>query len=465
MTVRRIRPRGQAGATRLMKASATPSGRGPIDPTRDTWGRLSRRRWLQGVGVSLALPMFARDAEAKPQASDDAASTQRMVCVANPLGFVPQDFFPTEAGELPKGKSLPPLLRPLAAHRDRFSVLSEFDHGVSGGHQGVHSFLSGIRDNESSSWANRNVSLDQIAAEHTVGQVRFPSLVAAVGQISGELECRTSWTRTGVNVPPVTEANTLFRMLFAQQNATERAQLRKAIAENTSVLDAVSQQAGSLSRTLGPADRRKLDEYLTSVRSVEKNLANVDAWVDRPKPQVSLAEPGEGEPFTKRLPVFYELIALALQTDSTRVATLAIPGNLPVSDLGLSGNYHAFSHHGKSDRLLKPLHQIERYQIAQFAAFLGRLRELQTPDGRPLLDSTMVLCGSGMGNASSHSNKNLPLLVAGGRFRHGQHIVGPSESHKRIPLCNVYTAMLQRFGCRDVDRFNRATGSMTELFA
>ena len=434
------------------------------DASRQAARLSSRRRWLQGVGVSLALPLLARDATADDghaaDRSPEGRQPRRMVCVANPLGFVPGDFFPDQAGPL---QQLTPLLQPLGRHRESMTVFSGLDHGVSGGHQGVHSFLSGIRDNDSAGWANRNVTLDQIAAETTVGQVRFPSLVAAAGSNSDELACRTSWTRTGVNIPPVTEASRLFEMLFGTATEAERRRLHRTIAENTSVLDAVFRQANDLKRTLSPDDRRKIDEYLTSVRSVEQSLANVDAWVDRPRPQVDLKEPDDSAPFTQRLPVFYELIALALQTDSTRVATLAIPGNLPVGDLGIQGNYHAFSHHGKSDRLLKPLLRIERYQIEQFANFLDRLQGMQTPDGQPLLDSTMVLCGSGMGNASSHSNRNLPVILAGGKFRHGQHVVMPTEASRKVPLCNLFTTMLQQFGCEDLERFNTATGSMSEL--
>ena len=427
---------------------------------------ISRRRWLQGAGIALALPLLARDADAAPasrttgQPSDRA--TGRLVSIANPLGFVGDDFFPTEAGPLSR-QTLSPLLKPLGDLTDRITVFSHLDHGVTGGHQAVHSFLSGIRDDDADGFESRNITIDQVAAEHTVGQVRFPSLVAAVGQNFGELECRTSWTRNGVNIPPITEASDLFGLLFSQDTAAEQKQLRRAIRENGSVLDAVFRQANHLKRELSPADKRKIDEYLTSVRSVERNLANVDRWIDTPKPSVPMQQPEPGGSFTKRLPLFYDLVALALQTDSTRVATLAIPGNLPVSDLGLSGNYHAFSHHGKSERLRKPLFRIERYQIEQLARFLGKLQAMQTPDGRSLLDETMVLCGSGMGNASSHSNRKLPIIVAGGNLRHGQHRVMPTQSHLKIPLCNLFTAMLQQFGCREVERFNTATGSMTEL--
>ena len=409
--------------------------------------------------------MLARDIDAQVASrpstkGGDQNHSMRMVTVANPLGFVAEEFFPKNAG---KFTDLPRLLRPLKEHQDRFSVISNLDHRVTGGHQSVHTFLSGVKNSESSAFVDRNVSMDQIAAENCVGKVRFPSIVASVGANSGELECRTSWTRTGVNIPPITKANALFRMLFASETKEQREQYRKAIKENSSVLDAVFRQANDLKGGLGREDRNKIDEYLNSVRSVEKSLANADQWIDLPKPKVDLDEPPEGGPFTQRLPLFYDLIALALQTDSTRVATLSVPGNLPVGDLGLSGNYHAFSHHGKTQRLLNPLLKIEEYQMQQLSRFIGKLTEITNSEGQPLIDSTMVLCGSGMGNASSHSNKNLPILLAGGGFKHGRHVAAPEQSHRRIPLCNLFTTMLQKFGCQTVEKFSRATGTMSQL--
>ncbi len=416
---------------------------------------ISRRTVLHGIGVTLALPLLQRDADAETTAP--SRPPKRMLCVANPLGFVGDNFFPTSAGAFGE---LPRLLQPLAKMKDDFTVFSNLDHGVSGGHQSVHTFLSGIRDNESAQWESRNISMDQRAAELTLGQTRFPSIVASVGKNTDELECRTSWTRTGVNIPPITRTTALFDALFLAENAKQRQAKRKAFQENASILDVVFRQATSMEPKLGLVDREKLDEYLTSVRSVEKRLQMSDEWLDRPKPKVGMKQPKAGQAFTERLPLFYDLIRLAFVTDSTRVATLSIPGNLPVADLGLSGNYHAFSHHGKTQRMLDPLFQIEHFQMRQLARFLKSLQDTKQPDGGNLLDQTMVLAGSGMGNPSSHSNKNLPILLAGGGFQHGQHRVMPKEAHRRVPLGNLFTTMLQKFGDRDTDRFNRATGTL-----
>ena len=421
---------------------------------------LSRRLFV-GSGLSLALPILSNDVSRASETGTVAASSinpQRMVCVANPLGFVPDGFFPDDTGPQ---CALPRLLEPLEPLRDRFTVFSHLDHGVTGGHQGVHAFLSGIRDNESVHFENRNQSVDQKAAAMVGSETRFPSIVASVGANSGELECRTSWTATGVNVPPVTTAGELFSALFVDEDTRGRQTRHQQIRRHRSVLDAVAEQARGMSRDLGKTDRDKLDEYLTSIRGVERKLTAADRWLDRPKPDVDLDHPPNDAAFTRRLPLFYELFRLALMTDSTRVATLAIPGNLPVADLGLRGNYHAFSHHGKSSRLLEPLLQIEKFQVQQFARFLQSLRDTPVADGSRLLDHTTVLMGSGMGNASSHSNKNLPVLLAGGSHRHATHVRLPKADHLRVPMCNLFTTMLQTFSNDEVDSFNTSTGTLT----
>ena len=414
--------------------------------------RPSRRTFLKAAGVSLALPALDRDARAgRPD-----APPMRLVCVANPLGFIPDQFFPKDAGE---GFTPSPLLRHLPG--GSYTVFSHLDHGVPGGHQATHAFLSGVRDNQSAEFDSRNITLDQRAAEAVGPRTRFPSLVAGVGRSQGELACRTSWTRNGVNVPPVISEHALFEALFVTGSEKDRAARREAARRNASVLDAVREQAASLRPRLGKRDRQKLEEYFTSVRSVEKQLAMSAGWIDRPKPAVDLAVPEEPQDFTRRLPLFYELFALALQTDSTRVATLSIPGDLPVGDLGLSGSYHAFSHHGQTQALREGLSVIERFQMKALAGFLERLKSQTQPGGASLLDSTMVLAGSGLGNASSHSNKNLPVLLAGGGFRHGRHLVLP-DGPRRVPLCNLFTSVLQRFGVEE-ERFNTATGTLTGL--
>ncbi|MCB1021901.1 MAG: DUF1552 domain-containing protein [Acidobacteria bacterium] len=381
----------------------------------------------------------------------------RMVCVGNPLGLLPEAFFPAETGAEYRTTEL---LKPLEARRKDFTVFSHLDHDVSGGHRAVHAFLCGIRDQDASDWPERNISIDQRAAEHVGARTRYPSIVASVGHADGDMACRMSWTRNGVNVPPVAKASELFRLLFVAEDAATRRRTAHGYDVSSSILDAVNAQAQQLHAGLGKVDQHKLDEYLTSVREVERRISMAGGWVDRPKPQVEMAPPQDG-PFTQNLDDFYELIALAIQTDSTRVATLEIPGVIDTQNLGLNGGYHGFSHHGKAEVLQRGLLVIESFQTRAFASFLDRLAAMQDADGARMLDRTMVLFGSGMGNGSSHSNKDLPILLAGGGFRHGEHKAYPTE--RRTPLCNLYTTMLQRFGI-ELDAFNKASGTL-ESFA
>lgn len=413
---------------------------------------IQRRTVLRGLGLSVTLPLLEREAEAS-----GVTAPMRMVCVSNPLGFIPDAFFPRQSG---RDYQSTDLLAPLP--RNKFTVFSNLDHGVSGGHSGVHAFLSGIRDNEASQFAAKNISVDQRAAEHVGATTRFASIVASVGEGNGALASQNSWTRNGVNIPPITDGRELFRALFIDRNQSAKGQQREAFRRNRSVLDAVGEQAKILGNELGVRDRQKLDEYFTSVREVEKRLRMAEAWVDEPKPEVDFQVPDGHVPFTQQLPLFYDLVALALQTDSTRVATLGIPGTLPVADLGLSGGYHSFSHHGKDPELRRGLMTIETMQIENLARFIRRLDSIGQPDGRTLLDCTMVLSGSGMGNGSSHSNRDLPIVLAGGGFQHGQHLVMPKESHIRVPLANLFLTMLQRFGV-ETERFNRSTGTLNGL--
>ena len=380
----------------------------------------------------------------------------RLVCVGNPLGLLPEAFFPQETGA---GYRTPELLKPLEARRKDFTVFSHLDHDVTGGHRAVHSFLCGIRDQDASDWPERNISIDQRAAEHVGARTRFPSIVASVGRADGDMACRMSWTRNGVNVPPVDKASELFRQLFVAEDAESRRRRALGYDVSSSILDAVNAQANQLSRNLGTLDQQKLDEYLTSVREVERRITMAGGWVDKPKPQIEMTPPEDG-PFTQSLEDFYELIALAIQTDSTRVATLEIPGVIDTQNLGLNGAYHGFSHHGKAEVLQRGLLVIESFQTKAFARFVDRLTGMQDADGARMLDRTMVLFGSGMGNGSSHSNKDLPILLAGGGFRHGEHKAYSTD--RRTPLCNLYTTILQRFGV-EIERFNKATGTIEDF--
>jgi hypothetical protein len=263
---------------------------------------VDRRTFLRGLGVSLAVPLLDRDLTAA--AAKTGSPPMRMVCVANPLGFVPDAFFPKETG---LGFQPTELLKPLP--RGKYSVFSNLDHGVTGGHSAVHAFLSGIRDNESSSYPERNISLDQRAAEYVGSRTRFPSIIAAVGRPVGTIRCQPSWTRNGVSVPPVYDARVLFESLFITGSSAERDRQREAMRRNASVLDGIREQARDFKRTLGRNDQQKLDEYFDSVRAVETQMQMASGWIDRPKPKVDFRLPSGPQAFTRQLPLFYDRMA------------------------------------------------------------------------------------------------------------------------------------------------------------
>ncbi|MCA9061945.1 MAG: DUF1552 domain-containing protein [Planctomycetaceae bacterium] len=416
----------------------------------------NRRTFLRGAGVCVALP--ALEASLLASRAESASELRRMVCIGNEFGMFPGAFWPDSTGSQ---YEVTPLLKPLESHRRDFTVFSHLDHDQKGGHFAVHTFLTGVKSTDARGFPEGGMSVDQRAAEHVGSQTRFPSLT--IGSEDGlHGGCMMSWTRTGTRIPPIPGPRELYNALFVDDSPEARMAARDRIALRESVLDVVHDDAESLKRRVSREDQRKLDEYFDSIRDVENKLSLDRRWQDIPKPRTELDEP-QNQGLTRDLPKIYELMALALQTDSTRVATLEIGGSFAASDLGIRKGYHSLSHHGQLQENLDLLIQIELYQTEQFAVFLERLKSIREPnaDGT-LLDRTMVLFGSGMGNANAHTNHDLPIILAGGGFRHGQHLAFPRQSNQRIPLCNLFVSMLQRFGL-ETDRFSMATGSLTGL--
>jgi hypothetical protein len=418
-----------------------------------------RRSFLKSLGVCIALPVF-ESFRRTGQAVERSDTPRRMVCVGNEFGMYPGAFWP---GSFGPNYEFTELLRPLESHRSDFTLFSHLDHGLKGGHFAVHTFLTGVKAAQAKGRQEGGISLDQRAAEFVGSRTRFPSLT--IGSESGlHGGCQMSWTRTGTRVPPIAGPREVFRMLFVDDDTAAKRKATDRIALQGSILDAVLSDANSLRRRLNQQDGIKLEEYLASIRDVESKLALDRQWQKIPRPKTKIDEP-VNEGLTKDLPKIYDLIALALQTDSTRVATLEIGGSFAARDLGIKKGYHSLSHHGKVDGSIEQLVQIELYQTQQFARFLDKLRSIREPNGQgTLLDSTMVLFGSGMGNANSHTNSDLPIILAGGAFKHGEYKQLPGEKRKRIPLCNLYVSMLQQFGV-ETDQFSTSTGTLTGLEA
>ena len=404
---------------------------------------IDRRKFLQGMGVTLALPWLESSMMAAP------TRIKRLVCFGNHLGFYPEAFFPKNSGA---DFIISPTLKHIEKHRKDFTVFSNLDDGTNGGHAGVHAFLSGgIRKEMAAGFPEKNISIDQVAAEHVGSATRFPSITAGIDSGTNMV-----WKRSGVSVPPINNPAQLFRALFVDQNNASRVMQRKVLLNRSSILDALRESAKTLNRKLDASDRDKLDQYLTSVREVERRLQMSREWLDKPKPKSPIKTIGQAErQHIEEMPLLCDLLALALQTDSTRVTTFEVPISFRTSELNVGG-YHSLSHHSKSEDRLGQLQKVEKYWMEQFGFFLNRLKE------KKVFNDTLVVLGSGMSDGSRHSNRDLPVLLAGGGIKHEGHLICPAEGSKRIPLSNLLLSTLQWFGC-DRERFGKSTGAFSPM--
>lgn len=412
-----------------------------------------RRCFFKAAGVSLALPSFdmyeARAATARQP-------MKRMVCICAPLGLHPDNFIPKETG---RDYALTPYLEAINDFRDDFTVISGLSHaGVSPGfaHQAEATFLTGIPGAGRPGFRN-GISLDQFAAEHIGQQTRFPTLTLSCSGLG------ISWTRTGAQVPADDSPSRVFARMFLEGRADEVETQIRRLRDNRSILDDVRDQASSLRSNLSSGDREKLDEYLTSVRQLERRLVTDEAWSRMPKPKVDVDPPKDipnKADLIGRMRLMFDLTHLAFQTDSTRLITIMLTGSSNAPPIpGVALGHHDLSHHGKDPAKLAQLKIVELETMKTVGNLLGKLKQTEE-FGANLLDNTTVFLGSNLGNASSHSPRNLPVLLAGGGFRHGQHLGFDPEDPP--PLCNLYVSMLQQLGI-ETDTFGPATATLTGL--
>jgi hypothetical protein len=415
--------------------------------------RLTRRHFLRAAGVSLALPgldTFARAAApAKPK--------RRMVCICMPLGLHPPFFFPKKAG---KDYALTPYLEVLKDFRDEFTVISGLSHpDIGNSHDSIFSYLTAAPHPEIRAGFHNSISLDQFAADHIGGETRFPGLALADEGFS------LSWTRSGAIVPSDTWPSSVFARLFLEGRPEEVRAQKRRLQDGQSVLDSVRGQAKKMQSELGAHDRDKLDEYFTSVRELEQRLARAEEWSKKPKPKVDVKPPqniSNPADIIGRTRLMFDLIHLALQTDSTRLITMLLAGTSLVPTVpGVSLGHHDLSHHGQDPNKIEQLKKIELETMKAVRDLLAKLKQTKE-DGARLLDRTSVFFSSNLGAGSTHSTRNLPVLLAGGGFKHGQHLA--FDTKKSPPLCNLYVSMLQRLGI-EAEKFGSSTGTLTGLKA
>jgi Protein of unknown function (DUF1552) len=414
---------------------------------------VSRRLFLKTAGVSLALPFLESTSPLAGATGESAASPRRLIVICADLGFIPDNFFPA-AGDVGRGYQLTPYLELLKDFRESFTVFSGICHpelavGFSMGHPASQCFLTAAPNPLSASFRN-SISLDQYAVERLKPDTRFPSLTLSTGTLG------LSYSATGVKIPPEKSPAALYARMFLEGSAKEQERERQRLEDGHSILDKGLDQLKRLQGRVTSADRERLDQYFTAVREAEQNLVKAKQWAMRPKPTVPTPcpqdNPNDGDYANIRLKLLLDQAYLAFQTDSTRFITL-------MHDYYTS--WHLLSHHGKDPIMLTKLKEREAAQIEVVREFLTKLRQTKEA-GSTMLDRTMVLFGSQMGDANRHSADNVPIILVGGGFQHGQHIGFDREKSKNMALCRLFVSMLQRLGI-ETDRFATGKGRIEGL--
>lgn len=417
---------------------------------------MHRREFLKASGFSLSLPALESFLPQPARGASTAApKARRLVCVGTYLGYYTPAFFPKTAG---RGYETAPLLKPLESLREDFTVFSGFDHRAPNGHSHWNNYLTGS--------GTPSMSMDQIVAKHVGAATRLDSLELTCGLSS---PTAMSFTKEGVALPMIGRPSVLFEKLFA--SSENQARTRYLLDSGRSILDFVNGEAKALERSVSTEDRAKLAEYFAAVRDVEHRLQKQRAWLEKPATVSDYRLP-EFDPVAPDLSlecetIMYDLMALALQTDSTRVLSLLVPGSGQVFTLEgkkLSAGYHGLSHHGNDPARIAEFMKVNLAHIGRFARFIERLKTIQDAEDRPLLDSTIVLLGSGMGDANIHENANLPVLVAGGGFRHGSHIAIDRKQPDSPLLGDLFITLMQRLGL-ETNEFAAAKRNLNHMFS
>ncbi|QDT65233.1 DUF1552 domain-containing protein [Calycomorphotria hydatis] len=426
------------------------------------YSKIKRRQFLKGAGVSLALPVLNCTQQSWGAGASDGASPKRMLLISNNLGVLPKPFFPVNFG---RDYTLSKYLHELESFRDDFTIFSGLSHpSVVGGHSTENCFLTGAKDPTRSGFRN-TISLDQYTIEHLGQQTRFPTLNLGVN--INRANRSLSWTRDGVLLPAEDSPRQLFQKMFVNGNKNEVAHRLYQLKERGSILDAVLVDMHQYCKGLGQDDRHRVEQYFTSVRELETRLHTAREWELRPKPTIDQLPPddiNDKAQFFLKFELMLSMARLALESDSTRIVTVMVDGfATPVFLIGeeersLNG-YHNLSHHGQAKEKIAQLEKVDVSQMRLLNDLFSGLAETTNAHGR-LLEQTMVLFGSNMGDANVHNNTNLPILLGGGGFQHGQHL--QFDHQNNTPLCNLFVSMLQQMGI-ETSKFSSSTGTLTGL--
>lgn len=453
---------------------------------------LSRRRFLRGLGAAVALPAFHSLAGggrllaapvAEPGAGALATSATgapiRTAFVYFPNGAIPGAWWPTGEGT---SFELSKTLQPLESSRHLIQVLGGLDHrnaeagpdGAGDHARGNGTFLTGVRLRKSATDIRAGVSIDQVIAREVAHLTRFPSLELACesarrsGACDSGYSCayqyNISWSAPETPMTPEGNPRLVFERLFGAGAPGERqANLRQRRQEQRSILDFVLEDARSMQRRLNPQDQGKLDQYLTSVREIEARIEKVERFGDARDPGIDTPI-GVPADYTEYVQLMYDMLLLAFQTDSTRVATLLLAhdgSNRSFDHIGITEGHHDLSHHQDRPEWVQKVAEIDHWYARQFGRFLDKLQATKDVDGNSLLHNSMIVYGSGNADGNRHTHKNLPIVLAGGGG--GTLTPGRYVRHGSTPATNLFLSMADRLGIQGLDRFGDSTGRVSDV--
>ncbi len=437
-----------------------------------TQKHLSRRTFLHGASGLIALPFLDAMVPALGRAQNAAPSAPTRLCfVYVPNGMVMSEWTPAEQG---KDFRFTPILKPLEKYREQTLVLSRLmchNANALGDGAGDHArasacFLTGTHCRESGSDIFAGVSADQLAAQVIGKQTRFPSLemgledTRMVGLCDGKYSCAytssISWRTATTPLPPLTNPRHVFERMFGNIDPNlDRATAERRARYRRSILDGAVEEARGLHASVGPADRRRLDEYLESIREVERGLAQFQPNSARPDVERPSGTPAD---YAEHSRLMYRLMVLAIQADLTRVITMMVGRESSIRSydpIGIPESHHQLSHHRNDPVALAKLAKIQTYHLSFFAEFIARLQATQDGDAT-LLDRSMIVYGAGISDSNKHVHENLPVLVVGkgnGTLASGKHI----DFQRDTPVTNLHLALLDRVGVRP-ERLGDSTG-------
>ena len=405
---------------------------------------LSRRTFLRASGISLAIPwleVFGKSVETPPK---------RALFICNTLGFYPPAFYPSKPGATYEASDYLSLLK---EHRDDLTVFSGLSHPDQGGeHQCEMTWLSAARNPGRDGFRN-SISVDQFAAGQLGYVTRFPSL-----SLSSDGPMSQSYTENGVMIPAMDRPSEVFTKLFLQGKPHQVAREKEKLRDGRSILDSLGDQRGRILRKSSSSDQERLEAYFEAVREAERNLSEAGAWMDRPKPSVKSPVPEDitdKADLVGRIELLFQLVPLIIQTDSSRVISIVIQNNhgIPLIN-GVAAEHHNLSHHGRDPKKIAQLLKIESAIMGCFGNLLHRMKEHQEA-GANLLDHTLTLLGSNLGNAAAHDPRNNPIILAGGGLKHGGYVT--HNRNDNTPLGNLFVRMLQEMGM-ETDAFSTSSG-------